>query len=91
METSNQTAQNTANIVGAIREAFASINTQGGDRNYCYGDLRFLNHAGDINSNGGVNYHGIFADIYIYGNRKCKLVISLATVSRSWFKQQYAI
>lgn len=31
METSNQTAQNTANIVGAIREAFASINTQGGD------------------------------------------------------------
>lgn len=31
METSNQTAQNTANIVGAIREAFASINTQGGE------------------------------------------------------------
>lgn len=31
METSNQTAQNTSNIVGAIREAFASINTQGGD------------------------------------------------------------
>lgn len=31
METSNQSAQNTASIVGAIREAFAGINTNGGD------------------------------------------------------------
>lgn len=31
METSNQSAQNTASIVGAIREAFSGINTNGGD------------------------------------------------------------